>query len=47
MMRCMTAGTLSAPNASRPVAAKIMVSAHAKTSTALVGRIPASCSGAT
>ena len=47
MILCMTAGTLSAPNPSLPVAAKIMVSAHAKMSTALVGRAPASCSGAT
>jgi hypothetical protein len=43
----MTAWTVSALNASLPVAAKLMVSAHAKMSTALVGRSPASCSGAT
>ncbi len=43
----MTAGTVSALNADRPVAAKVMVTAHAKTSTALVGRAPDSCSGAT
>jgi hypothetical protein len=46
-MRCMTADTLSAPNADRPVAAKTIVTAQAKMSTALVGRAPASCSGAT
>ena len=42
----MTAGTLSAPNACRPVAANTMVAAHAKMSTALLARAPASCSGA-
>src|ERR1039457_2184945 len=46
-MRCMTAGTVSASKAGRPVAAKIIVTPHAKTSTALVGRSPASCSGVT
>src|ERR1017187_10048551 len=46
-MRCMTAGTVSASKAGRPVAAKIIVPPHAKTSTALVGRSPASCSGVT
>ena len=45
-MRCMTATTVSPSNARRPVAAKIMVTAQAKMSTALVGRAPASCSGA-
>src|ERR1035437_6455476 len=46
-MRCMTAGTVSASKAGRPVAAKLPLPPHAKTSTALVGRSPASCSGVT
>jgi len=44
-MRCMTATTVSPPNAGWPVAAKIIVTAQAKMSTALVGRAPDSCSG--
>ena len=46
MMRIMTAGTVSAPNAIRPVAAwKTIVTAQAKMSTAPVGRSPATARG--
>ena len=44
-MRCMTAGTVVALNAGRPLAAKTMVPAHANMSTASVGGSPADCSG--
>ncbi len=45
MMRFITAGMLSLPNAGRPVAAKVIVTPHEKTSDGGPGRRPASLLG--